>query len=245
MSTEINEIIAFKGFDENLQCRGFQYEIGETYDHQGEVSACSSGFHACLNPFDVLSYYDITSRFAEVKVSGDLSYHADDSKVAAAKITVITEIKLPDFINKCINHIIALCNKDNDDTGDYSQLAASGNSSKRAASGNYSKLVASGDYSKLAASGNCSQLAASGNYSKLVASGDYSKLVASGNSSVAISSGAKCRVKGGKNCAMALTRWVESENRYRITVAYVGENGIKQDTWYKLNDAGEFVEVAE
>jgi hypothetical protein len=218
MSTEIVEIIAFKGFDENLQCRGFQYEIGKTYEHNGEVEACNSGFHACLNPFDVLNYYDITSRFAEVRVSGNLSYHSGDSKVAGAKITIIAELKLPDFINKCVNYVIGLCNKDNDDTGNSSQLAASGD---------YGQLAASGYYSKLAASGYSSKLAASGYYS------------------IAISSGDGGEVKGGLNCAMALTRWVESEKRFRITVAYVGENGIKADTWYKLNDAGEFVEVAE
>jgi hypothetical protein len=66
-------ITAFKGFDENWQCRGFQYEIGKTYKHDGEVEACSSGFHSCLNPFDVLNYYDVTSKFAIVELNGETS----------------------------------------------------------------------------------------------------------------------------------------------------------------------------
>ncbi|HEY6019529.1 MAG TPA: hypothetical protein VIY48_06400, partial [Candidatus Paceibacterota bacterium] len=107
---------------------------------------------------------------------------------------------------------------------------------------NYSKLAASGNYSKLAASGNYSNLAASGNYSKLAASGNYSNLAASGNYSIAMSAGLQSRVKGGLNCALALTRWVDDEKRYRITVAYVGENGIKADVWYELDDSGNFVE---
>lgn len=35
-------ISGFKGFDENLKCRGFQYEIGGTFEHKGSVSCCES-----------------------------------------------------------------------------------------------------------------------------------------------------------------------------------------------------------
>jgi len=57
--------------------------------------------------------------------------------------------------------------------------------------------------------------------------------------------GTSGKVKGGLNCALALTLWVDSEKRYRITTAYVGEDGIKADTWYALDDDGKFVETKE
>ena len=223
----------YKGFDPELKCRGYQFEIGATCKHEGYVYACSSGFHSCSNPWDVLYYYDITSRFAYVEIGGKTSTHRDDSKIASAEITIKAELKLPEFITDCINYLKDACKSDIEPSGAYSQLAASGA---------YSKLAASGDSSKLAASGAYSQLAASGAYSQLAASGAYSKLAASGDSSIAICSGVDSKVKGGTNCALALTRWVESEKRYRITVAYVGENGIKPDTWYELNKDGEFIE---
>ena len=83
-------ITAFKGFDKNIQCRGYQFEIGKTHTHEGEVEACSSGFHSCENPLDVLNYYPLISddgslnRFASVKASGTISRHDGDSKIASA-----------------------------------------------------------------------------------------------------------------------------------------------------------------
>ena len=58
-----------------------------------------------------------------------------------------------------------------------------------------------------------------------------------------MSAGLNSKVKGGLNCALALARWVESEKRYRISTAYIGEDGIKPDVWYQLDNDGKFVEA--
>ena len=254
-------ITAFKGFDKNLQCRGYQFEIGKTHTHEGEVEACSSGFHSCENPLDVLNYYPLISddgslnRFASVKASGTISRHDEDSKIASASLLVEVELKLPEFISAAVNWIKAACTTEETAasgdysqlaaSGHYSQLAASGNSSQLAASGNSSQLAASGDYSKLAASGNSSQLAASGDSSKLAASGNSSQLAASGDSSIVCAASANCKASAGNNGCIVLTRWVESEKRYRASVAYVGENGIKPNVFYELDATGEFVECEQ
>ncbi len=177
------EVTAFKGFDTDFKCRGYQYEVGKKYKHTGNVSACHSGFHACENPLDIWRYYGpLDAKFAVVSMSGKIDRHEGDSKIASAEITIKAELTLPDFIRRAVAWIIA-------DSGDSSQLAASGDSSHLAASGHSSKLAASGDYSKLAASGHSSQLAASGHSSKLAASGHSSKLAASGDSSQLAASG--------------------------------------------------------
>ena len=188
-------IIAYKGFDKDMKCRGFQFEVGKTYTHEGKVKACESGFHSCENPLDVFSYYDICSdnRFALVKASGEISRHSDDSKLASASLTVEAELRLPEFIATAIGWIKKLCE------------------------------FSAGE----------------------IASGNYSQLAASGDSSIAACTGLHGKVKAGKLGAIALTRWIGSEKRYRISVGYVGENGIKPDVWYSLNEDGEFVEVAE
>lgn len=73
---------AYKGFNSDLTCRGFQYKEGETFTHDGDVALCESGFHACTNPIDTLHYYSPAegSRYFEVECEGVAAGRADDSK---------------------------------------------------------------------------------------------------------------------------------------------------------------------
>ena len=145
------KVTAYKAFDENMQCRDFQYEVGGTYKHDGDVAACYSGFHACENPLDCLNYYDITSsRFAVVELSGDTDSNDHDSKIAAAEIHVKAEIKLPDFIKRSVDYLLGLV-----ESGDEAGQADAGDSAKLAASGYSAQLAASGENSVIA-SASCS-----------------------------------------------------------------------------------------
>ena len=104
-------ITAYKGFDKDLKCRDFQYKIGETFSHDGEVKACSTGFHACEYPLDVFGYYaPAGNRFAVVEQSGQLSRHSDDSKVASSKLTVKAEINFAGLIKAAIEYTTKRCN---------------------------------------------------------------------------------------------------------------------------------------
>ena len=221
-----DKVVSVKGFDANMQCRGYQFEVGKTYTHDGDVVLCESGFHACENPLDVLSYYNICdSRFALVEQSGEIARHGNDSKIASAVIAIQAELRLPDFIRRSVAWIMS---------------ASKTNEKIHAVSGSHSKLAASGYASQLAASGDSSKLAASGDSSQLAASGDYSQIAASGYHSVAMAAGRRSLAKAGSFGAIALT-WNDGE-RPRISVGYVGE-GLKPDTWYALNSRGEFVEA--
>ena len=88
------EVIAYKGMNSDMSCKGFQYEIGKTYKtDKAELWKC--GFHACLNPRDVLDYYyqSIKSRYFKVKLSGEITKCGfEDTNVAATEITVLEEI---------------------------------------------------------------------------------------------------------------------------------------------------------
>lgn len=98
---------SFKGFDKNMQCRGFQFEVGKSYNVTGKIEACQRGFHACSNPLDVWGYYGPgDSRFAVVEQSGDMATESGDSKIASASITIKAELTLPEFIQRSVAWII-------------------------------------------------------------------------------------------------------------------------------------------
>ena len=140
------EIIGYKAFDNDLKCRGFQYEIGKSYKQDGDIQVCENGFHFCENPLDVLSYYDLTtSRFAVVSGSSNSSKCDDDSKIATAEITIKAELKLPDFIKKSVDYLLSACGKETAASGDCSQLAASGDDSVVMSCGLRSKAKAGKD----------------------------------------------------------------------------------------------------
>ena len=93
----VNKMKAYKGFDENLKCMDFQYEIGREYTHNGEVKACKGGFHACENPFSTFFFYPpYSSRYCEVEGSG--IEDTKGTKTAFEKIKIIKELKLFNLI---------------------------------------------------------------------------------------------------------------------------------------------------
>ena len=88
------EVIAYKGMNSDMSCKGFHYEIGKTYKTD-KAELCKCGFHACLNPLDVLDYYPKykASRYFKVKLSGEITKCGfEDTKVAATEITILEEI---------------------------------------------------------------------------------------------------------------------------------------------------------
>lgn len=85
--------IAYKGFNKQLACRGFQFEIGKTYVKEEPPVLCSKGFHFCYDLQDVFSYYVLndSNRFCEVEILGEVVTGAD--KAATNKIRIIRELK--------------------------------------------------------------------------------------------------------------------------------------------------------
>lgn len=100
-------IKGYKGFDKNLQCRGFQYKVGETFEEKGTIKACESGFHFCENPFNVFNYYSPSdSRYCNVEGDGKIDTDNSDSKVACSKLHIHTEIGLSGLISAGVKFIL-------------------------------------------------------------------------------------------------------------------------------------------
>ena len=122
--------IYYKGFDKNLRCRGFQYEIGKSYTHKGEITLCKSGFHACKYPLSVFNYYaPADSRFAEVEASGKIV--PSDDKLACEKLKIKAELSLNAMITAAVKFTISNVKKSKTatNTGDYSAAMVVGKES--------------------------------------------------------------------------------------------------------------------
>ncbi|ENC2022846.1 hypothetical protein ABKE32_000471 [Escherichia albertii] len=151
------QITTFKGFKQDLTCRGFQFEIGKTFEHEGKVSACSAGFHSCEYPLDCFGYYPPAgSRYAETVAEGDVSREdGGDTKVASASVTIKAELTMPEFVQRAIDWIWNKVDRTLEQqvmTGDYSAASNTGDCSAAEVSGSHSVAAAFGIESKARAS---------------------------------------------------------------------------------------------
>ena len=232
-------IKSYKAFDENMRCRGFQYEVGKEYDMNGDIKCCKRGFHACESPMEIWNYYDmLTSRFAEVEQSGKISAEGDTTKVCSSHIKIKAELKLADIINVGVEWLKDLTSpskiKDdsatlNDKGFDKKQIGSSGNSAQIGSSGNYAKI------------------GSSGNYAQIGSSGDYAKIDSTGEDSVIMCAGLRSVAKAKIGSWITLSEWKHDDRKGRwvpvcVKTERVDGIKIKPDTWYKLQD-GEFVEA--
>lgn len=82
----------YKVFDKNWCCRGFQYEVGKTYTHEGEIKLCTAGFHFCENLIDCFDYYPFNKEMnvAEIIARGDII--TDGQKSVTNIIDIVREL---------------------------------------------------------------------------------------------------------------------------------------------------------
>ena len=221
-ATNTDKIISYKGFDDNFKCRRYQYEVGKTYEHEGDVKACSSGFHACEYPLDVFCYYPPNeSKFAEVEQEGGLSRHDYDSKVASKKITVKAELNIAGLIKAAIDYTFSRVKPvdPNSPASNSGYQGAASNSGTRGAASN------SGDYGVASNSGTRGAASNSGEHG------------------VAASFGRDSKSKSSDTGAIVCIYRNDDGEIIHIRASKVGDNGIKPDTWYSLDENGEFVEA--
>ena len=208
-------VVSYKGFDKDLKCRDFQYELNKDYVHEGEVKACLTGFHACEYPLDVFGYYPpATSRYALVEQSVDLSRDDDDSKIASRNISIKMEIAIPYLVKMAIEYTTSRCSPIDPESPAF-------NSKERGASTNSGYGGASTNSGERGASTN------------------------SGYGGVAAGFGSKNKARSCAGGAIVLVNRNDDGDIVHIRASMVGDNGIKADVWYMLDDNGEFVEVSE
>jgi len=185
-----NPTRAYKGTDRNIWCYGFLYELGKIYTMPEEkIEMCRQGFHACINPLDVWTYYGpADSRFFEVEVGGKIIQNSKDTKICASQIKLIREIDLEELI-KAVKPIMAGDYAHSATAGNYAHSATAGNGAHSATAGNYARSATAGDnahsatagnYAHSATAGNGAHSATAGNYARSATAGDYAHSATSG-----------------------------------------------------------------
>ena len=106
----------YKVFNPDWTCGGFQYKVGETYTHDGDIDVCESGFHFCRRAADCFNYYifDSRNKVAEVEAIGVVK--TDGDKSVTDKITIVREVEWQELLT-IVN--IGTGNTGNRNTGDW------------------------------------------------------------------------------------------------------------------------------
>ena len=242
-------IKSYKGFDKDMKCRDFQYEVGKEYNMDGEIKCCNRGFHACKSPLEVWDYYDmLNSRFAEVEQTGKIDEEEKSTKVCSSHIKIKAELKLADIVNIGVEWLKDITSPSKvkadgvlNDNGDRrKQIGSSGDSAKIGSSGYSAKIGSSGDSAKIGSSGDSAKIGSSGYSAKIDSTGEDSVIMCAGNKS-------KAKAKIGSWITLAEWEWSDKKKRdvpVCVKTEYVDGQNIKADTWYQLKN-GNFVEVTE
>ena len=249
--------MTYKGFDKDLKCRGFKYEIGKEYTAEGEISACKNGFHACAVPLDTMTYYPPDdSRYCEVEQSGKMSKDSEDSKVASQKIKIGAEIGLKGLIEAQVAYVAETCASAPDAIardkghaaaqGDGGHAAAQGNCGHAAAQGYYGHAAAQGYRGHAAAQGGYGHAAAQGKCGHAAAQGNYGHAAVGGKDAIAAVFGIDGKARAALGSWIMCAEWVYTAFWHikDVRAAQIDGEKLKPDTWYMLKD-GEFVEADE
>ena len=121
---QTNQLVkGYKVFNPDWTCRGFQYEVGKTFEEDVTPECCEAGFHFCTKASDCFNYYrfDSNNKVAEVLALGEVDSRSDDTKCCTNKIQIVREISWQELLT-IVNtgkSCTGLCNTGDCNTGDW------------------------------------------------------------------------------------------------------------------------------
>ena len=177
----------YKGFDKNLKCRDFQYEIGKTYT-EDKAELCEVGFHACEHPLDCLNYYAPgESRYCDVDLDDVTDERSDDSKRVGKKITVQGEIGIAGLVKAAVN--IGIEEAKSKTTGDMAHAATTGYWAHAATTGDWAHAATTGDWAHAATTGDGAHAATTGDWAHAATTGYGAHAATTGDGAHAATTG--------------------------------------------------------
>ena len=142
-------IKAYKGFNKDMTCRGFQYEEGKEYETK-MAKCCESGFHACEYPLDCFGYYSPNeSVYHEVELDGNTDSCGSDTKIASTKIKIGASLNIAGIVKAAIEYTNKRSKKENGSDGNCGASSATGYKGASSANDKDSIAVAWGYHGKV------------------------------------------------------------------------------------------------
>ena len=226
---------AYKGFNKDMTCRGFQYEIGKAYETDA-ADLCRIGFHACENPLDCFSHYAPgNSRYCEVEIEDNGQRSSEDSKVVGKKIKIGAELSTEQICKLHFEYVRSRCAPAKTNAAGDRESASAGERGSASAGGSGS--ASAGKFGSASAGWYGS--ASAGDYGVSASRGSSS----AGENGVAAARGEHAKVRGGIGSVLVVC--VEKKDSYDIAewkAAVVDGERIRPDTWYTVEN-GEFREA--
>ena len=213
---------SYKGFNQDMTCRDFQYKEGKEYETSKAV-VCNEGFHACEHPLDCLGYYPPnTSVYHEVEQTGEFSSDSGsrDSKIASTKIKIGAKLSIAGLVQAAIDFTKSKTVTMQDATGNCGASSATGDYGASSATGNCGASSATGDYGASSATGNCGASSATGYKGASSATGykgassatgNYGASSATGNCGASSATGYKGASSADNSTAVAVAWGYESK----------------------------------
>ena len=183
-------MIAYKGTDKDMKCRGFQFELGKEYVEE-EAKLCEKGFHGCEYPLDVFAHYaPADSRFFVADLDGVTDeMESDDTKRVGTKIKLRAEIGIPGIVKAAVEYIKEKAESSDNHTGNRSAATNTGDRSAATNTGYQSAATNTGNRSAATNTGNRSAATNTGDWSAATNTGNLSAATNTGYQSAATNTG--------------------------------------------------------
>ena len=190
-----NIITGYKAFDPDFKCRGFQYEVGKTFEHEGKIELYSEGFHFCHNnPLDAFDHYQLVDRedarpIRLAKISApkkDTIVSLTGNACVTSKISIDKEITLDELIKEQVEKA---CNSKGKSGGRAKLLIATKCGLALTDKKTYTRIISDNEDTRIALTHDRSMALATETPSCLASSGIYTKLFATGGFACLSSSG--------------------------------------------------------
>ena len=238
---------AFKGFNNDLTCRGFKFQEGKTFEEEN-ADLCRTGFHACEYPLDCFNYYHpAESVFHTVELDNVSDQREADTKIVGKKITIGARVDFAGLVSAAVQYTIDRTHKvdgghskDNQgaaiNTGDQGAASNTGDQGAASNTGDHGAASNTGDQGAASNTGDRGAASNTGYQGAASNTGDQGAASNTGDRGAASNTGYQGAASNtGYQGAASNTGYhgAASNTGYQGAASNTGDHGVASNTGYQ------------